>query len=57
MTRSEEQVNFGTATRESGRARLRKFVTTETVTRDVPVRHEEVTLEREPITDRQRRRR
>ena len=50
MTRSEERLNVGTAARESGRARLRKYVTTETVTQDVPVQHEEVTLEREPIT-------
>ena len=50
MTRSEERLSVGTATRESGRARLRKYVTTETVTQTVPVRHEEVTLEREPIT-------
>ena len=50
MTRSEERLNVGTQTRESGRARLRKYVTTETVTQTVPVRHEEVTLEREPIT-------
>ena len=53
MTRSEERVNVGTATRESGRARLRKHVTTETVTQDVPVSHEEVTLDRQPITDAQ----
>ena len=50
MTRSEERLKVGTATREAGRARLRKFVTTETVTQTVPVRHEEVTLTREPIT-------
>ncbi len=51
MTRSEERLNVGTQTRESGRARLRKYVTTETVTQTVPVQHEEVTLEREPITE------
>jgi len=51
MTRSEEQVNVGTQRREAGRARLRKYVTTETVSQTVPVSHEEVTLEREPITD------
>ena len=51
MTRSEEQVHVGTEQREAGRARLRKYVTTETVSETVPVRHEEVTLEREPITD------
>lgn len=53
MTRSEERLNVGTETRESGRARLRKHVTTETVTQEVPVSHEEVTLDRQPITDAQ----
>jgi uncharacterized protein (TIGR02271 family) len=51
MTRSEEHASFGTQTRESGRARLRKHVVTERVTQDVPVSHEEVVVEREPITD------
>jgi uncharacterized protein (TIGR02271 family) len=51
MTRSEERVNVGTQRREAGRARLRKYVTTETVSQTVPVSHEEVTLQREPITD------
>lgn len=51
MTRSEERVSVGTASRETGRARLRKYVTSETVTETVPVRREEVTIEREPITD------
>lgn len=51
MTRSEERASFGTQTRESGRARLRKHVVTERVTQDVPVSHEEVVVEREPITD------
>lgn len=51
MTRSEEQLHVGTRTEETGRARLRKFVVTEEQTRTVPVSHEEVTIEREPITD------
>jgi uncharacterized protein (TIGR02271 family) len=51
MTRSEEELRVGTRERESGRARLRKYVVTENVTRTVPVSHEEVTIEREPITD------
>lgn len=51
MTRSEEQVNIGTEKREAGRARLRKYVVTEDVQTTVPVSHEEVRLEREPITD------
>ena len=51
MTRSEERLNVGTQTREAGRARLRKYVVTENVTQTVPVSHEEVRIEREPITD------
>jgi uncharacterized protein (TIGR02271 family) len=51
MTRSEERLQVGTQTREAGRARLRKYVVTENVTQTVPVSHEEVRIEREPITD------
>jgi len=51
MTLSEEQVQVGTQSREAGRARLRKYVVTENVTQTVPVSHEEVRVEREPITD------
>ncbi len=51
MTRSEERLNVGTQRVEAGRARLRKFVTTEQQTVNVPVSHEEVHIEREPITD------
>jgi uncharacterized protein (TIGR02271 family) len=51
MTRSEEQLHVGTRSTETGRARLRKYVVTENVTTTVPVSHEEVRLEREPITD------
>jgi uncharacterized protein (TIGR02271 family) len=51
MTRSEEELQVGTQTRERGRARLRKYVTTEEQTVTVPVQREEVRLEREPITD------
>jgi uncharacterized protein (TIGR02271 family) len=51
MTRSEEELRVGTARREAGRARLRKYVVTEQVTRTVPVQREEVRVEREPITD------
>ena len=52
MTRSEERVKVGTRQEEAGRARLRKYVTTENVTQTVPVSREEVRVEREPITDR-----
>ena len=51
MTRSEERLHVGTERQEAGRARLRKYVTTENVTKTVPVQREEVRLEREPITD------
>jgi uncharacterized protein (TIGR02271 family) len=51
MTRSEEEVSIGTAQRERGRARLRKYIVTENVTQTVPVTREEVRVEREPITD------
>jgi uncharacterized protein (TIGR02271 family) len=51
MTRSEEELRVGTQARERGRARLRKYVTTETQTVTVPVQREEVRVEREPITD------
>src|SRR4051794_2168278 len=51
MTRSEEELNVGTTTRETGRARLRKYVVTEDVQQTVPVQREEVRVEREPITD------
>jgi uncharacterized protein (TIGR02271 family) len=51
MTRSEEELRIGTTQRERGRARLRKYVTTETQQVTVPVQREEVRVEREPITD------
>ena len=51
MTRSEERMRVGTERVETGRARLRKYVVTENVTQTVPVSHEEVRIEREPITD------
>jgi uncharacterized protein (TIGR02271 family) len=51
MTRSEERLNVGKETVQAGRARLRKHVVTENVTQTVPVSHEEVRVEREPITD------
>ena len=51
MTRSEEELRVGTERRETGRARLRKYVVTETEQRTVPVRREEVRVEREPITE------
>ncbi|MBT2248432.1 YsnF/AvaK domain-containing protein [Arthrobacter sp. BHU FT2] len=54
MTRSEERLNVGTEREAAGRARLRKYVTTENVTKTVPVQREEVRVEREPITEENR---
>ena len=51
MTRSEEELRVGKESRETGRARLRKYVVTEDVHTTVPVSREEVRIEREPITD------
>lgn len=50
IVRSEERLDIGTEREEAGRARLRKYVVTEDVQQTVPVTHEEVRLEREPIT-------
>jgi len=51
MTRSEEELRVGTTEREAGRVRLKKYVVEDEVTETVPVRREEVRVEREPITD------
>ncbi len=51
MTRSEEELQVGTRRQAVGRVRLRKRVVTEMVTKTVPVSHEEITIEREAITD------
>jgi len=51
MTRSEEELRVGTVKRETGRARLRKYITTEQVQTTVPVQREEVRIEREAITE------
>jgi uncharacterized protein (TIGR02271 family) len=55
MTRSEEQLRVGTERERVGQARLRKYVVTENVQTTVPVQREEVRVEREPITDANRR--
>jgi uncharacterized protein (TIGR02271 family) len=54
MTRSEERMRVGVERRETGRVRLRKYVVTEDTERTVPLRHEEVRVEREPITEENR---
>jgi uncharacterized protein (TIGR02271 family) len=51
MIRSEERLNVSTRDVETGKARLRKYVVTEQQQVTVPVTHEEVRIEREPITE------
>jgi uncharacterized protein (TIGR02271 family) len=51
MTRSEEELRVGKTEQEAGRVRLRKYVVEDEVTQTVPVKREEVRVEREPITD------
>ena len=51
MTRSEEELSVGKTQRETGRARLRKYVVTDEVQQTVPVQREEVRVEREPVTE------
>ena len=51
MTRSEEQLHVGTRQDVVGTARLRKYIVSEQVSETVPVSHDEVRVEREPITD------
>ena len=50
MTRSEERLKVGTERVETGKVRLVKHVVTEQQQVQVPVTHEEVRLEREPVT-------
>src|SRR5215212_6748966 len=51
MTRSEEELHVGTTQHEAGRVRLRKYVVEDEVTQTVPVKREEVRIEREPVTE------
>lgn len=51
MTLSEERVEVGTESHETGRVRLRKYVVTENVTKTVPVQREEVRVERIPLDE------
>lgn len=50
MMRSEEEMHIKVERRASGKARLHKYVEVEEVEETVPLRHEEVTLEREPLS-------
>lgn len=49
MTASEERLNVGTETTEAGRARLRKYTTTEEQTITVPVTKERLVVERNAV--------
>ncbi|HEX2133254.1 MAG TPA: PRC and DUF2382 domain-containing protein [Actinophytocola sp.] len=51
MTRAEERLRVGTEQVETGRVRLVKHVVTDEQQVSVPVSHEEVRVEREPVTD------
>jgi uncharacterized protein (TIGR02271 family) len=51
MTRSEEELRVGKTEQEAGRVRLRKYVVQDEVAQTVPVKREEVRIEREPVTD------
>ncbi|MGI3784546.1 MAG: YsnF/AvaK domain-containing protein [Janthinobacterium lividum] len=54
VVRSEERLDVGTVVRVSGRAVLRRYVVTETVTQTFEVRHEEFRVDHEPVSDRDR---
>ena len=51
VVRSEERLQVGSEVRVSGRATLRKYVVTETVTQTFQVRREVVRLDHEPVSD------
>ncbi len=50
VVRHEERLHVGKEERETGRARLRKYVVTERETVEVPVEREEVRVERTPLS-------
>jgi uncharacterized protein (TIGR02271 family) len=56
MLRSEERLRVTTENVESGRVRMRKYVTTEQESVTVPITREEVRIEREQIPEDQQRR-
>jgi len=51
MTLSEEELRVGVRKKPVGKARLRKHVVTEHVTKTFPVQREVVTVEREPVDE------
>ncbi len=52
MTLSEEELAVGTRQAKAGAVEVNKRVETEHVSKEVPVMHEEVTVERRPVTGR-----
>jgi len=50
VLRSEEELRVGTREREAGAVRVRKTVRTERESVEVPTRHEEVSVERVPLS-------
>lgn len=50
MTRSEEELRVGKKKVDTGKAKLRKYVTSENVSKTVPVQREVAEVRREPIT-------
>jgi uncharacterized protein (TIGR02271 family) len=51
VTLSEERLNVDKQSQEVGRARLRKYVTTDTETVTVPVKKEQLVVERNPVSE------
>ncbi|TDD27454.1 DUF2382 domain-containing protein [Actinomadura sp. KC06] len=51
ITRSEERMRIDTERHESGRVHVHKWIETEMVERTVPVAHDELKVDREPIAD------
>lgn len=49
--RSEEELHVSTHGRVAGKARPRKHIVTDHVTRTIPARREEVTIAREPVDE------
>ncbi|WP_165958947.1 PRC and DUF2382 domain-containing protein [Actinomadura sp. KC345] len=51
ITRSEERMRINTERHETGRVHVHKWIETEMVERTIPVSHEEIKIDREPIAD------
>jgi uncharacterized protein (TIGR02271 family) len=51
VTRSEERVDVGVERHEAGKARVRRTVESEEFSETVPVTHEELRVEREPVPE------